>query len=90
MSPAEPRRTTAIVGRPSGSVLCPPSDQRLFRGADGQAWVVCERLAPREPWVRAPSYLIFESGPVARRVWHFPPDWATLDDAALDRLKDAR
>lgn len=60
-----------------------------FLDEQGESWDVCElEPPPGTPWAKGPHFLLFESGPVARRVWRYPPDWATLDDGALSRLKD--
>ena len=62
---------------------------RTFVDDQCQSWDVCELAPPPgAPWAKGSHFLLFECGPVARRVWHFPPDWATLDDAALNHLKD--
>ena len=65
------------------------SSVHTFVDEQGESWDVCElEPPPGVPWAKGPRFLLFESGPVARRVWQVPSDWATLDDAALSRLKD--
>ena len=77
--------------RSSPAPLCaPPSPIRTFEARDGQLWHVCERTAPAEIWARHSSYLLFESGCVLRRVWHFPHDWADLPDEELEAICERR
>lgn len=49
-------------------------------------WRVTERDARDDPGARADSCLIFASGEVIRRVWHYPPTWRELPPAALVAL----
>lgn len=67
---------------PSG----PTVPKRQFTDARGNLWEVRERPAPREPWARGPSFLLFESSGIVRRVWDFPADWITLPDRELEQL----
>jgi hypothetical protein len=64
----------------------PPGPKRQFTDARGGLWEVRERPAPREPWARGASFLLFESSGIVRRVWDFPADWFTLADSELERL----
>jgi hypothetical protein len=64
----------------------PPVPKRQFTDARGNLWEVRERPAPREPWARGASFLLFESSGIVRRVWDFPSDWLTLKDAELEQL----
>jgi len=68
--------------------------QRTFRGdrevprhiyddVSGQHWTVREVDTTTVPGARASRCLIFDSGSVARRLWHYPHDWGALPPNAL-------
>ena len=60
-----------------------------FTQAGGAGWVeweVVEVNAASVPGARAARCLVFTRQDCIRRVWHYPADWRTLDDAALAAL----
>ena len=70
------------------------NEQRSFRGdrevprhiyddVSGMHWTVREVDATTVPGARASRCLIFDSGSVARRLWHYPNDWGALPPNAL-------
>jgi hypothetical protein len=58
----------------------------LYRDSSGRLWRVREIAAPRGPWARGASCLLFESDDMIRRVWHYPTGWDRLSDADLEAL----
>jgi len=60
--------------------------RHIYDDVSGQHWTVREVDAARTPGARAPRCLIFDSGAVARRLWHYPRDWVALPAGALLNL----
>jgi hypothetical protein len=50
---------------------------------EGTEWSVREVGCAHVPGARSDTSLLFESVDAIRRVWHYPHDWRSLDDAAL-------
>lgn len=50
--------------------------------------MVVEADARTVPGAQAEHCLIHETDGAMRRIWHFPPDWNTLEDAKLAALFD--
>jgi hypothetical protein len=49
-------------------------------------WSVVEVDAAAVPGALGPRCLVFTRPECLRRVWHYPANWRTLDDAALTAL----
>ena len=54
--------------------------------AEKLEWRVRERDAQHDPGALSPSCLVFDSVDAIRRVWTYPSNWRTLDDATLEAL----
>ena len=64
-------------------------DRRNFLDASGALWSVREVDCRLVPGALAARCLVFDSAAIVRRVWHYPRDWAELDDVALRRLLES-
>ena len=52
---------------------------------NGVEWAVREVQTP-QPWARATHCLVLNSRECVRRIWHYPPQWRTLDADILLHL----
>jgi hypothetical protein len=64
--------------------------RRVVDAEAGAAWRVAELDTRGVPGARGPACLLFDGDRAVRRVWDYPPDWATLPDAALLALSWGR
>jgi hypothetical protein len=55
-------------------------------GEEWLDWAVLEVDAAAVPGALGPRCLLFTRPHCIRRVWDYPPDWRTLDDAGLAAL----
>lgn len=62
--------------------------ERCVRSDTGTTWRVREAAAHEVPGQLAASCLIFDSGNVTRRLWHYPERWAELADSLVLRLME--
>jgi hypothetical protein len=53
---------------------------------EGIEWIVRELDAANTPGRQNARCLVFENHQLVRRIWHFPPHWGSLSDAALIAL----
>ena len=60
--------------------------RRHFLGSSGIEWRVYEIPAGQRGLIDVPSSLVFDSMAVARRVYDYPANWASLTDDALCAL----
>lgn len=51
----------------------------------GIEWAVREVATP-QPWAHGARCLVLNSRECVRRVWHYPPNWRTLDADVLLQL----
>ena len=72
----------------SVNAALPGSGMEFVERADGAFvhWHVHEVDAHAVPGTRGPRCLLFLCDGVIRRVWEYPANWRSLDDAALGRL----
>ena len=82
MAPA-PESGTVALGRRAD-----PSRIVFFElvAGDLREWWVVEVDARHVPGARGARCLLFSSASCIRRVWSYPANWRTLDDAALASL----
>jgi hypothetical protein len=62
------------------------STMRTFTDEDGNRWEVVEVDGATVPAARGKRCLIFRAAHAVRRVWSYPPEWASLCGAELARL----
>jgi hypothetical protein len=93
MSGAAPRQPAAVAPAPAGTGPGPdrppdPTSVTFMQHVDGAwlRWSVVEVDAHAVPGAHSARCLVFSRQDCIRRVWDFPADWRTLDDAALAAL----
>jgi len=57
--------------------------RHIYDDISGTHWTVREVDTTAVPGARASRCLIFDSGSVARRLWHYPRDWGALPPGVL-------
>ena len=62
------------------------SRMRTFTDEEGNRWEVFEVDGSGVPASRGKRCLIFRAPHAVRRVWRYPPEWATLGGEELVRL----
>lgn len=62
------------------------STVRTFTDEEGNRWEVVEVDGTTVPAARGRRCLIFQASHAVRRVWSYPPEWASLGRAELVRL----
>jgi hypothetical protein len=81
---ANERPSAHASGAPPKAPQVGPS--RRFIAADDSVWTAQEIELGSVAWAHAPRCLVFQSAVAIRRVWHYPAEWRSLSDAALETL----
>ena len=63
-----------------------PPMSLTYTDPDSVHWRVYERDARGDPGAHGHRCLIFSSGDVLRRVWHYPENWRELSSVELTAL----
>jgi hypothetical protein len=83
-----PAAQRVAVGGPAAEERPDPTPVRYIEqlGDEYLHWAVVEADARAVPGARGARCLLFTRAGCVRRVWGYPADWRTLDDAGLAAL----